>query len=69
MTHPGLVVSTVRCLSCGNEFQTRSTVSEIVLDVCSNCHPAYTGVARPRFGADQLDRFERRWQRGRYTHV
>ena len=37
--HPELVLATVRCTSCENVFTTRSTRSEITVQVCSNCHP------------------------------
>jgi large subunit ribosomal protein L31 len=47
-------------VSCGNVFITRSTRSEIAIDVCSNCHPAYTGVARTVQSGSRIDRFERR---------
>jgi large subunit ribosomal protein L31 len=59
-TQPELMLATVRCTSCGNVFTTRSTKSEIVLDVCSNCHPAYTGVERPARSGSRIERFERR---------
>ena len=42
--HPDYQIANVHC-SCGNTFQTRSTVSEIRSDICSNCHPFYTGQA------------------------
>jgi len=60
--HPGLTLATVRCTSCGNAFTTRSTRSEIVVDVCSNCHPAYTGVERATRSGNRIERFERRRQ-------
>ena len=41
--HPELEPTMVRCLSCGNVFTTRSTRSEILIEVCANCHPAYRG--------------------------
>ena len=50
----------VRCLSCGNVFTTRSTRSEILIDVCSNCHPAYTGYERATKTGSRIERFERR---------
>jgi large subunit ribosomal protein L31 len=59
---PELVLATVRCTTCGNTFTTRSTRSEIVTDVCSNCHPAYTGVERSNRTGDRIERFERRRQ-------
>ena len=40
--HPEYVLSTVTC-SCGNTFQTRSTQPELHVEMCSNCHPFYTG--------------------------
>jgi large subunit ribosomal protein L31 len=58
--HPELTQTTVRCASCGNVFATRSTRGEIVVDVCSNCHPAYTGVERPSRAGSRIERFERR---------
>lgn len=40
--HPEYVECTVRC-SCGNTFKTRSTKSEIVVELCNECHPFFTG--------------------------
>ena len=59
-THPELEMTTVRCAACGNEFTTRSTVVELMLDVCSNCHPAYTGIEREVVRGSRVERFERR---------
>jgi large subunit ribosomal protein L31 len=59
-SHPEQTFATVRCTSCGNSFVTRSTRSEIVVDVCSNCHPIYTGHARPARSGSRIERFERR---------
>jgi large subunit ribosomal protein L31 len=58
--HPELTLATVRCTSCGRTFVTRSTRDEIVVDVCSNCHPAYTGAERRVQSGSRIDRFERR---------
>jgi large subunit ribosomal protein L31 len=58
--HPELTLATVRCSTCGTTFVTRSTQSEIVVDVCSNCHPAYTGVERATRSGSRIERFERR---------
>jgi large subunit ribosomal protein L31 len=58
--HPELTLTTVRCTTCGNTFATRSTGSEIVVEVCSNCHPAYTGVERGARSGSRIERFERR---------
>ena len=40
--HPNYQVTTVKC-ACGNEFQTGSTKANIRVEICSNCHPFYTG--------------------------
>jgi len=58
--HPQLVLATVRCTSCGNLFTTRSTRGEITVDVCSNCHPAFTGGERAVRSGSRIDRFELR---------
>ncbi len=58
--HPERTLATVRCASCGTTFTTRSTRPEIVVDVCSNCHPAYTGRERTLVGGSRIERFERR---------
>jgi large subunit ribosomal protein L31 len=65
--HPELVFATVRCSACGNVFTTRSTRAEIVTDVCSNCHPAYTGVERAVQSGSRIERFERRRNRATAT--
>jgi large subunit ribosomal protein L31 len=58
--HPEYVESTVQC-SCGNTFQTRSTRPSLRVDVCSNCHPFYTGTQRIVDSAGQVERFRRRF--------
>ena len=60
--HPELTLATVRCTTCGNTFTTRSTRSELVVDTCSNCHPAYTGVERTALSGSRIERFEQRRQ-------
>ena len=58
--HPDVFLTNVRCTTCGNEFATRSARPELVVDVCSSCHPAYTGVARALAQGSRIERFERR---------
>ena len=58
--HPDLITTHVRCNACGNEFVTRSLHETLVLDVCANCHPAYTGVERPVARGSRIERFEQR---------
>lgn len=58
--HPELMLTTVRCSTCGTTFTTRSTKPKLVVDVCSSCHPAYTGVERAVQSGSRIERFERR---------
>jgi large subunit ribosomal protein L31 len=57
--HPQYIEATVTC-SCGNSFQTRSTQATIRTDLCSVCHPFYTGEQRIVDTAGQVERFNRR---------
>jgi large subunit ribosomal protein L31 len=58
--HPNLHLIDVTCSSCGASFGIRSTADAISLDVCSNCHPAYTGRARGVESGGRIKRFNRR---------
>lgn len=60
--HPDYVVATVRC-SCGNTFITRSTKGELRVELCSECHPFYTGKQKLVDAGGRIDRFERRYGR------
>jgi len=50
----------VVCASCGTTFETGSTKQELRIDVCSNCHPFYTGQQRIIDTGGQVERFRRR---------
>jgi large subunit ribosomal protein L31 len=60
--HPNYVVTEVTC-SCGNRFTTRSTKAsgEIRAEVCSQCHPFYTGKQKILDTGGRVARFERRY--------
>lgn len=58
--HPKYEVTTVTC-SCGNTFETRSTIKEIRLEICSNCHPFYTGTQRLVDTAGRVEKFRKRY--------
>ena len=58
--HPTYKVVNVTC-ACGNTFQTRSTVRELSVDVCSQCHPFYTGKQRLVDAKGRIDRFRRKY--------
>jgi large subunit ribosomal protein L31 len=59
--HPPYGEALVRCV-CGNAFTTRSTRHDIRVEVCSRCHPAYTGARKPTSVEGRIDRFRRRYQ-------
>ena len=60
--HPDYVTTTVTC-TCGNTFETRSTETsgEIRVDVCSACHPFYTGKQKILDTGGRVARFEKRY--------
>jgi len=58
--HPETPLVTAVCTTCGATFTVRTTESSLSLDVCSNCHPAYTGLQRAATSGDRIDRFNRR---------
>ena len=60
--HPNYVEATLVC-SCGNTFKTRSTKPQLHTEVCSNCHPFFTGEQRIVDTAGRVERFNRRWKR------
>lgn len=60
--HPKFVECVVTC-SCGNSFVTRSTKPEMRIDICSNCHPFFTGTQRLVDSQGQVERFNRRLQK------
>jgi large subunit ribosomal protein L31 len=60
--HPELHMVTAVC-ACGNSFQTRSTKPELRLELCSDCHPFYTGKQKLVDSAGRVERFERRYRR------
>ncbi len=58
--HPQYEKVTVRC-ACGAEFETRSTKKDIRLDVCSKCHPFFTGKQKLVDTGGRVDRFKKRF--------
>jgi large subunit ribosomal protein L31 len=58
--HPNLHLVDVRCSTCGATFGLRSTAETLSVDVCSNCHSAYTGHARTLTSGGRIERFNRR---------
>lgn len=59
--HPNVVECSVSC-ACGNTFTTTSTKETIRVDICSACHPFYTGSERQVDTAGRIDKFKKRYQ-------
>ena len=60
--HPEYQLTTVTC-ACGNTFQTRSTKAELHVEICSNCHPFYTGKQKVVDTGGRVARFQRRLEK------
>ena len=58
--HPEYIECAVSC-GCGNTFTTKSTVAEIKTDICSACHPFYTGNQKFVDTAGRVDKFNKRF--------
>jgi len=58
--HPAFVESKVSC-ACGNSFTTTSTKDEIRVDICSVCHPFYTGSEKILDSAGRVERFKKKY--------
>jgi large subunit ribosomal protein L31 len=58
--HPEMHLVDVRCSTCGNTLTIRTTAERMAIDVCSNCHPAYTGEPRTLTTGGRIERFNRR---------
>lgn len=57
--HPDYVLAHVHC-SCGNDFDTRSTKADLHVEICSACHPFYTGKQKLVDTGGRVERFRRR---------
>jgi large subunit ribosomal protein L31 len=58
--HPEYKKSHVTCV-CGNSFETRSTTGDLHLEICSACHPYYTGKQKLVDSAGRVERFTRKY--------
>ena len=61
--HPKYFDCTVKC-GCGNTFKTRSTVKELHIEICSNCHPFYSGKQKLVDAAGRVDRYMKKYGPG-----
>jgi large subunit ribosomal protein L31 len=58
--HPNYIEANVRC-ACGNEFSTGSTKEKIRVEICSKCHPFFTGKQKLIDTAGRVERFRRKY--------
>ncbi|MBE6765604.1 MAG: 50S ribosomal protein L31 [Clostridia bacterium] len=58
--HPKYEETTIRC-ACGNVIETRSTSKDIRVEICSKCHPFYTGKQKLVDTGGRVDRFKKRF--------
>jgi len=58
--HPTYELATVAC-ACGATFQTRTTVGNLKVDICSGCHPFFTGTQKIVDAEGRVERFKRKY--------
>ena len=58
--HPNYEISQVRC-ACGSEFETRSTLKSIRVEICSSCHPFFTGKQKLIDSAGRIEKFQKKY--------
>ena len=61
--HPQYHKITVVCTTCGNTFETGSTLKEMRVDTCAKCHPFYTGEQKFVQAAGRVERFNKRLEK------
>ncbi|MBN2354391.1 MAG: 50S ribosomal protein L31 [Spirochaetales bacterium] len=59
--HPAYKMATITC-ACGNEIKTRSTVEKISVEICSACHPFFTGKQKLVDTAGRIERFKKKYK-------
>ena len=62
--HPNYGPAVIKC-ACGSEVRTQSTKSEIEVEICSSCHPFYTGKSRMVDSTGRVDRFMKRFEKSK----
>jgi large subunit ribosomal protein L31 len=60
-THPKYLETKILC-ACGNEIPTRSTKKEIKVEICSQCHPFFTGKQKVVDTAGKIEKFKKKYK-------
>ncbi len=58
--HPKYETATVKC-ACGNNFETKNTIGDLELEICSECHPFFTGKQKLVDTAGRIERFNKKY--------
>ena len=58
--HPQYKRAVITCI-CGNTFETRSTIGDLKVEICSKCHPFFTGKQKLVDSAGRVERFQRKY--------
>ena len=58
--HPTYEPATIKC-ACGMKFETRTTVGDMKVDICSNCHPFFTGTQKIVDAEGRVERFKKKY--------
>ncbi len=66
--HPNYVETAVTC-GCGNSFKTRSIRKELKVDICSECHPFFTGKLKYVDTAGRIEKFQNKFAAGTYASL
>ena len=66
--HPKYVKCTVKC-GCGSTFETRSTIPQISVEICSSCHPFFTGQQKFVDTAGRVERFQKKFGGDYFQHA
>ncbi len=59
--HPKYELTTIRC-ACGNEIETRSTIKDLTVQVCSKCHPFFTGKQKMMDETGRVEKFNKKYK-------
>ena len=62
--HPKYVEATISC-ACGAVYKTRTTVGDMSVEICSNCHPYFTGKQKLIDTAGRVEKFQKKYKRGK----
>ncbi len=59
--HPDYKKATIKC-SCGNIIETRTTRGDLLIEICSNCHPFFTGKSKLIDTTGRVDKFKKKYK-------